>query len=349
MKQKLVIIWWTGDFWSWLAIFLKENFSNNLDIFITWRDEKSSKETSLKIWVWYFKDNFEAVKNSDIIIFSVPINKTLETIKELGPHIKPGSIVLDLTSIKSWPSDYMNKYISKDCLIIPTHPMFWPNLKSISGQIIVLTPESNILKNQKYIYIKNILENLWAKVIETSSEEHDQMMAVVQWLTHYSMFVIWKTIKSYWIDIWKTFDFVSPIYKLMISSVSRYVWQSPYLYADIQMNNDEILKIHDLFTDSSKEFNDIVKRKDREEFVSMIFKTKEFFWEDNCKMWQSYTDKVIYLLWLQSKKLHENIWKEISLENIYTKETKKWILKSFDDHEIILWTEILLINEWIIL
>jgi prephenate dehydrogenase len=37
----------------------------------------------------------------------------------------------------------------------------------------------------------------------------------------------------------------------MVASVSRYVSQAPELYADIQMNNDEILKIHDLFTKSS--------------------------------------------------------------------------------------------------
>jgi prephenate dehydrogenase len=49
----------------------------------------------------------------------------------------------------------------------------------------------------------------------------------------------------------KTLDFVSPIYKLMIASVSRYIGHSPELYADIQMNNEEILKIHDLFTKSS--------------------------------------------------------------------------------------------------
>jgi prephenate dehydrogenase len=48
-------------------------------------------------------------------------------------------------------------------------------------------------------------------------------MAVVQGLTHYSMFVIGKTIKKYSVDVLKTLDFVSPIYKIMIASVSRYI------------------------------------------------------------------------------------------------------------------------------
>jgi hypothetical protein len=43
------------------------------------------------------------------------------------------------------------------------------------------------------------------------------------------------------------------------------------------MNNDEILRVHDLFTKTSSEFNEIVKVKNREEFVSMVLETREFF------------------------------------------------------------------------
>jgi hypothetical protein len=43
------------------------------------------------------------------------------------------------------------------------------------------------------------------------------------------------------------------------------------------MNNDEILKLHDLFTKTSSEFNQIVKEKNREEFVSMVLETRDFF------------------------------------------------------------------------
>jgi len=44
-------------------------------------------------------------------------------------------------------------------------------------------------------------------------------MAVVQGLTHFNMFVLADTMKKVKFDIEKSFNFVSPIYKLMISSV----------------------------------------------------------------------------------------------------------------------------------
>jgi hypothetical protein len=43
------------------------------------------------------------------------------------------------------------------------------------------------------------------------------------------------------------------------------------------MNNDEIINIHEMFSKTSSEFNQIVKEKNREEFVSMVLETREFF------------------------------------------------------------------------
>jgi prephenate dehydrogenase len=56
-------------------------------------------------------------------------------------------------------------------------------------------------------------------VVEETPEKHDKMMAVVQGLTHFNMFVWADIMKNMNFDIAKSFSFVSPIYKIMISSV----------------------------------------------------------------------------------------------------------------------------------
>ncbi|MEM5789508.1 MAG: prephenate dehydrogenase/arogenate dehydrogenase family protein, partial [Syntrophobacteraceae bacterium] len=45
----------------------------------------------------------EAVRNFDIIVFSVPLHETVAIIRGLVPFMRPGQLVMDLTSLKTAP------------------------------------------------------------------------------------------------------------------------------------------------------------------------------------------------------------------------------------------------------
>lgn len=347
--QNITIIWWTDWFWKWLANFILQNFREKISLKITWRNLEKWKKAAEELWCDFSDDNLDSVKNADIVIFAVPIAFMEKTIEQVAPNIKKWSVVVDICSIKIWPSLALKKFSPEWVLVIPAHPMFWPYVSTIAWQIFVLTPENEVKKDFRYKFLKNFLEKSWAKVIEETAENHDKMMAVVQWLTHFDMFVFWDVVKKLWFDIEKSMDFVSPIYKIMISSVARYVWQNPKLYWDIQMFNSKVLEIHDVFMESTKEFNEIVKNKDENSFIQKIQKTKKFFWKNTDK-WQKYTDKIIYLIWKQIEKLEQNRWKKIFLKNIYSWEKIFWVLKNFSDHEIFFesWEKICL-DEWEVL
>lgn len=336
--MKISIIWWTRWFWLWLANYIKENTKFS-DITITWRNIEHGKEVAKKYNLNYSNDNEKSVKNTDIIIFSVPISYMEKTIKHLAPKVKSWSILLDICSIKWFSSQTMKKYAPKDCLVIPTHPMFGPYIESIAWQIIVLTPEDNVKKDKRYGLLKDFLELKWVKIIETTPSYHDKMMAVVQGLTHINMFTIWETIKRLRIDIKESMKFVSPIYKLMIASVSRYIWQDPKLYADIQMYNKEVLKVHKVFEEVMQDFNYVVDTKNEDKFISIIEWTKNFFWKKS-EFWQKYTDKIIYLQTQQADLINSNIWKKLLFKNIYTWKTIIDIVKKIDNNNIYLhkWT-----------
>ena len=242
----------------------------------------------------------------------------------------------DVTSIKWFPSSAMS--IRDDIIVIPTHPMFGPYISSIAGQVFVLTPINNSQNTQEYIFLEQYLKQQKARVIESTPEYHDKMMAVVQWLTHMNMFVIWGTMKQLGFNIADSMNFISPIYKLMISSVGRYLGQNPWLYADIQMHNTQVTAVHETFLDTAHTFYNAVKSKDYDAFCSDIISVREFLWEENCNQWQEYTDKVIYMMWAQIEILKNNIWKTIGLKNIYTRETIEWVLEKYQWWKIFLST-----------
>lgn len=331
--QKITIIGWSSGFWEWLAKFINKSFSKKVEITITWRNIETLEKVSKNINCKYSTNNIDSVKDADITIFAVPIWNTAEIIKRVAPHLKERSVVLDVTSIKKAPSEAMKKYSPKSVLVIPTHPMFWPYISTIAWQIFVLTADQSNRNDKRYIFLKNFLEKSDAKVIETSSIEHDKMMAVVQWLTHFDMFVLWETLRKLELNIEKSMNFISPIYKIMISSVARYLNQNPKLYSDIQIHNQEVLEVHKVFMETTNTFNNYVKNKDEVNFIKTVNKSSEYFWKQ-AEIWQKYTDKIIYMLWKQVEKAHKKIWKIISIQNIYNEEKIEWILEKIVDNNL---------------
>ena len=332
----IAVIWWTSGFGLWTANYIKKYFSES-KIIITWRDiekwEKIAKENNLN----FTNNNKEAIKGADIVIFAVPISKMEETIKTYVPYAKENSVVVDVCSIKWFPSQTMKKYAPESCLIIPIHPMFWPYIQEITDQIFVLTPlDEKTKKDERYKFLVNFLEKKNAKIIETTPKYHDKMMAVVQWLTHITMFSVWETIRRLWIDIQDSLNFVSPIYKLMINSVARYVGHDPKLYWDIQMFNTEILNVHNEFMGVIKDFNKVIEAKDEYWFLNIIEATKQGFGKKITQEGQKYTDKIIYLMWEQVEKINNNIWKEMIFKNIYSWIKIVWkVIEIMDDNVIL--------------
>ena len=79
--------------------------------------------------------SLESVKSAGVILLSVPIDSFEEVVRELGPHVSPEKVVIDITSIKETPVKLMHKYLKATALGV--HPMFGPGAKGVSGQNFV--------------------------------------------------------------------------------------------------------------------------------------------------------------------------------------------------------------------
>ena len=78
-----------------------------------------------EIGVEYSNNNIEAIKDADIIVFSVPIEHMVETIKEVAPHAPEGSLLMDVTSVKTEPAEALKKICSRKCRDIAMPPYVW--------------------------------------------------------------------------------------------------------------------------------------------------------------------------------------------------------------------------------
>ena len=216
------------------------------------------------------EDGFDVVitgrDECDIVIVAVPIASTNDVIEELAPHMKKGSLMMDVTSVKEGPAEKMEECIGEGVDFIPMHPIFGPRTPSLDGQVIVLTPS---YKGEWYRRIYSYFKRKKVRIMETTPEHHDRMMAVVQVLTHFSYISTASAIEKLKINIKDTEDYESPIYNLMIDTIARIVSQNPFLTYSIQHENKVGEQIRQAFADSVLELKDAISREDEEEFIEI--------------------------------------------------------------------------------
>jgi prephenate dehydrogenase len=121
----------------------------------------------------------------EIVILCVPISAMQATLNQIAPLLKPGTLVMDVCSVKVLPVQWMRKALPEHVEILATHPMFGPDSaqQSLAGNKLVLCPER--IDTMRLSGVKAWMESRELVVIETTPEEHDKQIAVSLALTHF--------------------------------------------------------------------------------------------------------------------------------------------------------------------
>ena len=326
--MEIGIIGGTNGLGKSLACYLKRD---NFNVTVTGRNQKRGSDVSNKLGVKYTDDNIKVAENSDILIISVPISTTESIIKELGPHMKGGSLMMDVTSVKTGPTYTMRKYLPDDVESIPTHPVFGPRTPGFEGQVIVLTP---LEKGKWYPKVYNYLKGKNMRIIETNCQHHDDMMGIVQVLTHFSYISIASAIEKLHINIKDTEPYESPIYNIMIDTIARITAQNPYLTYSIQSENRNGEKIRQAFADAVLELKEVLTREDDEEFRNIAIRATKNMGDVKAALGRS--DKIIESLSEEENKLYKSIGFEIGLKHIYSGKVHVGIVKEIKDGFVVL-------------
>ena len=123
-----------------------------------------------------------------LVVLCVPISAMKETLKDVAEKVSSGTIVIDVCSVKVYPSRWMEEILPDGVGYLATHPFFGPDSakESLEGRKIVLCRDGNRrLEDDVYAGIKDYLISKGLNVIETSAEEHDRQAAQSLSLTHF--------------------------------------------------------------------------------------------------------------------------------------------------------------------
>ncbi|MFP5354952.1 MAG: bifunctional chorismate mutase/prephenate dehydrogenase [Gemmatimonadota bacterium] len=214
----------------------------------------------------------DAASAADVVVISVPIDRTEAVIREVGPHVREDALLMDVTSLKEAPMRAMLE--STRASVLGTHPMFGPSVHTLQGQRVVLC------RGRGDAWADWVAHSFSARglvVTETTPQQHDRAMSVVQVLNHFQTQVLGLTLARLGIPLEESLRFTSPSYLLELYVVARHFAQSPGLYGPIEMRNPASGDVTAAFAAAAGELGEIIAAGDQAAFDAMFAEVRAFF------------------------------------------------------------------------
>jgi prephenate dehydrogenase len=214
----------------------------------------------------------DAAAAADVVVISVPIDRTEEVVRVLGPHVKADGLLMDVTSVKRAPVDAM--LAATAASVVGTHPMFGPNVHTFQGQRVVLCRA----RGERWAdWVAHTLAAHGMLITETTPEQHDRVMSVVQVLTHFQTQVMGLTLARLGVPLDETLRFTSPVYLLELYTTARHFAQASTLYGPIEMRNPRSAEVTQAFQAAAAELAAVIGHRDQEGFDAMFDEVRAFF------------------------------------------------------------------------
>ena len=210
----------------------------------------------------------EIAKICDVVVVAVPISATAEVIKLVGPSLTKDKLFMDLTSLKKEPVELM--LTNSPAEVIGCHPLFGPALKDVSGQNVILCPARGTKWSS---WLKSVFKKNRMIVLETTPEKHDQMMAIIQGLTHLNTISLGTALAATGVPLAEINKFSTPIFRAKLDIIKKVFMESPDLYADIITKNPDTGKMLDIYTKAIADIRQSIKSGSSEKLKEIIEKT----------------------------------------------------------------------------
>ncbi|MCI7480578.1 bifunctional chorismate mutase/prephenate dehydrogenase [[Pasteurella] aerogenes] len=255
--KKIVIVGGNGKLGSLFSRYLS---ASGYNVTALDRDDWNQAETILS--------------GADVVIVSVPIDQTLQTIERLAPYLSEQTLLADLTSVKRAPLAKMLEVHQGP--VLGLHPMFGPDIASMAKQVVV---RCDGRYPEQYQWLLAQMQIWGAKIYQVAAEDHDQSMTYIQALRHFATFTSGLHLSKQPVQLSQLLALSSPIYRLELAMIGRLFAQDAALYADIIMDKPENLAVIKSLKQSYEESLAFFEQGDRQGFIDCFNQVHAWFGE----------------------------------------------------------------------
>ena len=217
----------------------------------------------------------DLIKNADVIVFSLYPHIFIDWIKENQHLFSSGTIITDVTGVKTSVVYEIQSFLRDDVEFIAAHPMAGREVYGVEnsdekifiGANYIVTPTEKNTENAT-VLCEELGELLgFAKVSRLSPEEHDDMIGFLSQLTHCIAITLMTCNESE-----KLQDYTGDSFRDLtrISKINDAMWSELFL-----MNKDYLIKNMDDFIEEFNRLRNMLSENDVEGMRKMMRRSTE--------------------------------------------------------------------------
>jgi prephenate dehydrogenase len=247
------------------------------------RNEQRLKSTAAELNVNFEISLEKSVRNADIVMISIPISSTTAMIRKIGPYLKKNAIIFDITSLKYAVFEALSEIKEKypvNCVSL--HPMFGPGITDMNNYVMMVVKVGG---TNTYEEITNELLNLFKSdgliVTETLPEIHDKRIALTLGVPHMFNILFLNLLRSTKEPLNELTRFTGTTFLLQKVFAESIIQREMEMFGEIQMENQEFLKILDIFENLLHKYKKIIEEKNTIGFNEIFSQGLDYSKEDN--------------------------------------------------------------------
>ena len=206
------------------------------------------------------------MKDSDIVIISVPITSVESVLKDADAFCKKDALIFDISSIKS-PFSSMLTEMAKRRKVCSVHPMFGPSAASMNGRnVIVCDCGCDAAVSE----VSELFGNDGSNIVVTDIERHDELMAYVLGFAHASNITFFTALRESGIPFHQLKDASSTTFERCLAACSPVAEEDASLYHVIQSMNINSEDMWDVYENAVKRVRKASLSEDGEMFAELM-------------------------------------------------------------------------------
>ena len=223
-------------------------------------------------------DPAEAVRDADVVFFSVPVGEISKLCLKIAHELKPGAIVTDAGSTKEVVLGELFGHLPTYVNIVGGHPIAGKEKTGAAAaeadlyknRTTILTPDKTTDPDALEV-VKQLWEATGSKVVIMEPKEHDRALGAVSHLPHMVAYALVDTLMEW--------EKETPLLRFSAGGLrdfTRIAASSPEMWRDICLDNrDAIIEAIDRFAKVLADLRRNIEEKDKKALTERFERTRD--------------------------------------------------------------------------